>query len=71
MCSFLKGRKLWLYATGHHQPLIQKEEESADAFTIRLEDLNGINHKIIIWLRNTSTSSVSLKFWGYKTTKDV
>uniref|UniRef100_A0A2N9HM41 Reverse transcriptase Ty1/copia-type domain-containing protein n=1 Tax=Fagus sylvatica TaxID=28930 RepID=A0A2N9HM41_FAGSY len=71
MCSFLKGRKLWLYVTGQRHPPTQQKDETEDAFALRLEDWDGINHQIITWLRNTSTPSVSMEFGGYDTTKDV
>uniref|UniRef100_A0A2N9HZF7 Reverse transcriptase Ty1/copia-type domain-containing protein n=1 Tax=Fagus sylvatica TaxID=28930 RepID=A0A2N9HZF7_FAGSY len=70
MCSFLKGRKLWLYVIGECHPPKQKKDETEDAFAFRLEDWNGINHQIITWLRNTSTLSVSMEFGGYDTAKD-
>ena len=38
MCSFLKGRKLWLYVTGQHHPPKQQKDETEDAFALRLED---------------------------------
>uniref|UniRef100_A0A2N9FKE7 Reverse transcriptase Ty1/copia-type domain-containing protein n=1 Tax=Fagus sylvatica TaxID=28930 RepID=A0A2N9FKE7_FAGSY len=71
MCSFLKGRKLWLYVTGQCHPPKQQKDETEDAFALRLEDWDGVNHRIIIWLRNTFTPSVSMKFGGYDTAKDV
>uniref|UniRef100_A0A2N9FIM9 Reverse transcriptase Ty1/copia-type domain-containing protein n=1 Tax=Fagus sylvatica TaxID=28930 RepID=A0A2N9FIM9_FAGSY len=71
MCSFLKGRKLWLYVTGQRHPPKQQKDETEDAFALRLEDWDGVNYQIIIWLRNTSTPSVSMEFWGYDTAKDV
>ena len=71
MCSFLKGHKLWLYVTGQRHPPKQQKDETEDAFALRLEDWDGVNHQIITWLRNTSTPSVSMEFRGYDTTKDV
>ena len=71
MCSFLKGRKLWLYVTGQRHPPKQQKGETEDAFTFRLKDWDGINHQIITWLCNTSTPSVSMEFRGYDTAKDV
>uniref|UniRef100_A0A2N9FBY0 GAG-pre-integrase domain-containing protein n=1 Tax=Fagus sylvatica TaxID=28930 RepID=A0A2N9FBY0_FAGSY len=59
MCSFLKGRKLWLYVTGQRYPPTQQKDETEDAFALRLEDWDGVNHQIITWLRNTSTPSVN------------
>uniref|UniRef100_A0A2N9GH63 Integrase catalytic domain-containing protein n=1 Tax=Fagus sylvatica TaxID=28930 RepID=A0A2N9GH63_FAGSY len=46
------------------------KDETEDAFALRLEDWDGINHQIITWLRNTSTPSISMEFEGYDTTKD-
>jgi hypothetical protein len=71
MCSFLKGRKLWLYVTGKRHPPTQQKDETEDAFALRLEDWDGVNHQIITWLRNTSTPFVSMEFGGYDTAKDV
>uniref|UniRef100_A0A2N9GFN4 Integrase catalytic domain-containing protein n=1 Tax=Fagus sylvatica TaxID=28930 RepID=A0A2N9GFN4_FAGSY len=71
MCSFLKGRKLWLYVTGQRHPPTQQKDETEDAFTLQLEDWDGVNHQIITWLHNTSTPSVSMEFGGYDTAKDV
>uniref|UniRef100_A0A2N9EKK8 Uncharacterized protein n=1 Tax=Fagus sylvatica TaxID=28930 RepID=A0A2N9EKK8_FAGSY len=69
--NFLKGRKLWLYVTGQRHPPTQQKDETEDAFALRLEDWDGVNHQIITWLRNTSTPSVSMEFGGYNTAKDV
>ena len=71
MCTFFKGCKLWLYVTGQRYPLKQQKDETKDAFSLRLEDWDGVNHQIITWLRNTSTPSVSMEFGGYDTAKDV
>ena len=71
MCSFLKGRKLWLYVIGQCHPSKQQKDETEDAFSLRLEDWGGVNHQIIIWLCNTSIPSVSMEFGGYDTVKDV
>jgi hypothetical protein len=71
MCSFLKGHKLWLYVTGQRHPPKQQKDKTKDAFALRLEDWDSINHQIITWLRNTSTPSVSMEFRGYDTAKDV
>uniref|UniRef100_A0A2N9HAX0 Retrotransposon Copia-like N-terminal domain-containing protein n=1 Tax=Fagus sylvatica TaxID=28930 RepID=A0A2N9HAX0_FAGSY len=71
MCSFLKGHKLWLYVTGQRHPPKQKNDETKDAFALRLKDWDDVNHQIITWLRNTSTPSVSMEFGGYDTAKDV
>uniref|UniRef100_A0A2N9F2K6 Integrase catalytic domain-containing protein n=1 Tax=Fagus sylvatica TaxID=28930 RepID=A0A2N9F2K6_FAGSY len=46
------------------------KDENEDAFALRIEDWDGINHQIITWLRNTSTPSISMEFEGYDTTKD-
>uniref|UniRef100_A0A2N9GCQ4 Uncharacterized protein n=1 Tax=Fagus sylvatica TaxID=28930 RepID=A0A2N9GCQ4_FAGSY len=71
MCSFLKGRKLWLYVTGQRLPPKQQKDETEDVFALQLEDWDGVNHQIITWLRNTSTPSVSMEFGGYDITKDI
>ena len=39
MCSFLKGRKLWLYVTGQRHPPKQQKDETEDAFTLLLSQL--------------------------------
>jgi hypothetical protein len=57
--------------TGQCHPPKQQKDETEDAFALRLEDWDGVNHRIIIWLRNTFTPSVSMKFGGYDTAKDV
>uniref|UniRef100_A0A2N9GBB0 Integrase catalytic domain-containing protein n=1 Tax=Fagus sylvatica TaxID=28930 RepID=A0A2N9GBB0_FAGSY len=41
MCSFLKGRKLWLYVTGQRHPPTPQKDETEDAFALRLEDWDG------------------------------
>ena len=57
--------------TGQHPPPKQQKEETTDAFAIRLENWDGVNHQIITWLRNTFTSFVNMKFGGYDTAKDI
>jgi hypothetical protein len=57
--------------TGQRHPPTQQNDETEDAFALRLEDWDGVNHQIITWLRNTSTPSVSMEFGGYDTAKDV
>ena len=37
-CSFLKGRKLWLYVTGQRHLPKQQRDETEDAFALRLKD---------------------------------
>ena len=36
MCSFLKGRKLWLYVTKQCHPPKQQKDETKDAFALLL-----------------------------------
>ena len=48
--------------TGQRHPPKQQKDKIEDAFALRLEDWDGINHQIITWLRNTSTPSVSMEF---------
>jgi hypothetical protein len=57
--------------TGQRHPPQQQKDETEDAFALRLEDWDGINHQIITWLHNTSTPFVSMEFGGYDTAKDV
>ena len=71
MCSFLKGRKLWIYVTGQRLPPKQQKDKTEDALALQLEDQDDVNYQIITWLRNTSTPSVSIKFGSYDTAKDV
>jgi hypothetical protein len=42
MCSFLKGRKLWLYMTGQRLPPQQLKDKNANAFAFQLEDWDGV-----------------------------
>ena len=71
MCSFFKGHELWLYVTRQRIPSKQHKDETEDAFALRLEYWDGVNYQIITWLCNTYAPSVSMKFGGYDTTKDV
>ena len=57
--------------TRQRHPPKQQKDETEDAFTLRLEDWDGVNHQIITWLSSTSTPSVSMEFGGYDTAKDV
>ena len=38
ICSFLKGRKLWLYVTGQRHPPKQQKDKIENVFAFRLED---------------------------------
>ena len=71
MCSFFKSHKLWLYVTRQHLPPKQQKNKTEDAFALRLEYWDGVNYQIITWLCNTYAPSVSMKFGGYDTAKDV
>ncbi|XP_059638931.1 A-agglutinin anchorage subunit-like [Cornus florida] len=72
MRSFLKGRKLWSYVTGDRTTLTQAIKETSYAYVTRVEDWDSNNdHKIIIWLRNTSNSSIGIEFGSYETAKEI
>ena len=44
MCSYLKGRKLWLYVSGD-RPILEKEDKETDsAHAIQIEDWESANH---------------------------
>jgi hypothetical protein len=57
--------------SGQRQSSIQQKEETRYAFALRLEDWDCINHQIITWLCNISTSFVSIELEDNETTKDV
>lgn len=62
MSSFLKGRKLWRYATGDIEIPVKEADEKPNDFMLRLEEWDSKNHQIITWIRNTSIPSISLQF---------
>ena len=44
ICSYLKGRKLWLYVSGDRPILEQVDKETNSAYAIQIEDLESANH---------------------------
>ena len=71
MCSYLKGRKLWLYVSGDHPIPKQVDKETDSAYAIRIEDWESANHQIITWFRNTSISSIVDEFGNIDIAKEV
>ena len=71
MCNYLKGRKLWLYISGDRPLPKRKEEETASAYAIRIEDWKSANHHIITWFRNTSIPSIIDEFGNLDIAKEV
>ena len=71
MCSYLKGRKLWLYVSDD-RPIPEKVDKETDsAYAIRIEDWESDNHHIIIWFRNTFISSIVDEFGNLDSAKEV
>ena len=71
MCSYLKGRKFWLYVSGD-RPIpeqVDKETDSSDA--IRIEDWESANHQIITWFSNTSIPCIVDEFGNIDIGKEV
>ena len=71
MRSYLKGRKLWLYASGDCPIPEQVDKETESAYAIRIEDWESANHQIITWFRNTSISSIVDEFGNIDIAKEV
>ncbi|XP_077252465.1 uncharacterized protein LOC143891842 [Tasmannia lanceolata] len=63
MQSFLKGKGLWKYVTGDLKPL-KKDDPKFDDWEIN-------NNKILTWIANTVTPSISMQFGRFDTAKDV
>ena len=71
MCSYLKGRKLWLYVSSD-RPILEKiDKETDSAYAIRIEDWESANHHIITWFRNTSIPSIVDEFGKIDIAKEV
>ena len=62
MCSYLKGRKLWLYVSGDRPILEQVDKEIDSSYAIKIEDWESANHQIITWFHNTSIPSIADEF---------
>ena len=58
--SFLKGRRLWRYITGHITEPVKANDDTDEKFADRLEEWDSKNHQIITWFRNTSIPSIHL-----------
>ena len=59
MRNFIKGRKLWFYATGKVKKPIKGFSEDEDVFRICLIEWDSNNHQILTWLHYTSIPSIS------------
>lgn len=71
MSSFLKGRRLWRYATGDiHQPT-RKPDEEEEKFNNRLNEWDAKNRQILTWIRKTTLPSIKIQFVRYMTAKEV
>ena len=71
MCSYFKGRKLWLYVSGDHPIPEQVDKEIDFAYAIRNKDWESANHQIITWFRNISISSIVDEFGNIDISKEV
>ncbi|KAK3002942.1 hypothetical protein RJ639_019107 [Escallonia herrerae] len=81
MRSSLKGRKLWLFASGDRTKPLQRKggpastpksgSESDEDFANRLKDWDSINHRIIAWFSNTSIASINMQFGRFDTAKEA
>ena len=71
MCSYLKGRKLWLYVSGDRSIPEKVDKETDSAYAIRIEDWESANHQIITWFRNTSIPSIVDEFRNIDIAKEV
>lgn len=71
MSSFLKGRRLWRYATGEiARPTKQKDQDEAK-FYDQLEEWDSKNHQILTWIRNTTIPSIKFQFGRFETAHEV
>ena len=71
MSNFLKGRRLWRYATGEITKPTKQEDEDKTKFYERLEVWYSKNHQILTWIRNTTISSIKLQFGRFETAQEV
>ena len=71
MCSYLKGRKLWLYVSGDLPIPEQVDKETDSAYAISIEDWESANHQIITSFRNTSIPSIVDEFDNINIAKEV
>ena len=71
MHSYLKGRKLWLYAFGDRLIPEKEDKEANSAYAIRIEDWESVNHHIITWFRNTSIPTIVDEFENIDIAKEV
>jgi len=71
MSNFLKGRRLWRYATGEITKPTKQEDEDEIKFYERLEEWDSKNHQILTWIRNTTIPSIKLQFGRFETAQEV
>ena len=71
MCSYFKGRKLWLYVSGDCPIPKKVDKETNSAYAIQIEDWESANHHIITWFRNTSIPSIVDEFGNLDIAKEV
>ena len=71
MCSYLKGRKLWLYVSGDRPIPEQVDKETDSSYAIRIEDWESANYQIITWFHNTSIPSIVDEFGNIDIAKEV
>ena len=71
MRSYLKGYKLWLYASGDRPIPEQVDKETDFAYGIQIKDWESANHQIITWFRNTSIPSIVDEFGNIDNAKEV
>ncbi|GMY24222.1 Zinc finger, CCHC-type [Fagus crenata] len=71
MRNFLKGKGLWKYVTGEKTCPKKLEDQKVADFESKVEEWEMNNSKIVTWIANTVTTSISMQLGKFETAKEV